>query len=206
MLVCCEWEGWQNIMRRPNPAEKLSDVIDLLCARHYSGLLSVERFEGRRFEEGEIYFEQGCPVYACYNQKTSKEAFARLETWRQVYFAFNKNVPCPLSRDIPPPSLLPPSEPNQLSQPLSSGELRWDTLPRLRAAPRPLSNVAQLVPHRSEVKQNILSLPLTRAQRAVYLLVDGKRTVVDLARCIGKSIQDVIKLLNELLGLGLILI
>jgi uncharacterized protein DUF4388 len=194
-------------MRRPNPAEKLSDVIDLLYARHYSGLLSVERFEGRRFEEGEIYFEQGRPVYARYNQKSGKEAFARLEAWRQVYFAFDKNVPCPVSRDIPSPTLSPTAEPSRLSQPLSSSELRWDTLPRLRAVSQPLSNVEHLVPHRSEkVKQNVLSLPLTRAQRAVYLLVDGKRTIVDLARCIGKSIQIVMKLLNELLGLGLILI
>jgi len=193
-------EGWQNIMWRPNPAEKLSDVIDLLCARRYSGLLSVERFARRRFEEGEIYFEQGHPVYAHYNQKLGKAAFVHLEAWRQVYFAFDKNASCPISRDVPPPALSP------AAQPLSSGEWRWDTLSRLHAISRPLSNVEQLVPHRSQVKQDVLSLPLTRVQRAVYLLVDGKRSVVDLARCIGKSIQIVVKLLNELLGLGLILI
>jgi hypothetical protein len=193
-------------MWRPNPAEKLSDVIDLLCARHYSGLLSVERFAGRRFEEGEIYFAQGRPVYARYNQKSGKEAFVYLEAWRQVYFAFDKNAPSPLSRDNPPPALSPASEPHRVSQPLSSGALSWDTLSCQPAVARPLSNVERWVPHRSQVKQDVLSLPLTRAQRAIYLLVDGKRSVVDLARCIGKSIQVVIKLLNELLGLGLIFI
>jgi hypothetical protein len=193
-------------MRRLNPAEKLSDVLDLLYSRHYSGLLSVERFEGGRFEEGEIYFEQGRPVYAYHNQKSGKEAFARLEDWRQVYFAFDKNALCPVSRDIPRPPLSSAAKPGRLSQPSSPGELRWDTLPRLRAAPSlSLSNIEQLVPHRLEVKLNVLSLPLTRVQRAVYLLVDGKRTIVDLARCIGKSIHDVVRLLNELLGLGLIL-
>src|SRR5689334_6464902 len=128
-------------MWRPNPAEKLSDVIDLLCARHYSGLLSVERFAGRRFEEGEIYFEQGRPVYACYNQKSGKQAFVHLETWRQVYFAFDKNAPCPISQDNSSPALSPASEPHRVSGPLSSGELRWDTLPGLHAVSHPLSNM-----------------------------------------------------------------
>lgn len=193
-------------MRRPNPAEKLSDVIDLLGTRRYSGLLSVERFEGGRFEEGEIYFARGRPVYARYNQKSGREAFVRLESWRQVYFALKKNAPYAMPQDIPPSSPLPMSELYQSSQTLSSGELRWNTLPRPRFAPEPLPNLEQLVPHRSEAKQNVLSLPLTRAQRAVYLLVDGKRTIVDLARCIGKSTQDIVMLLNELLSLGLVLL
>lgn len=193
-------------MLRSNPAEKLSDVIDLLCARRYSGLLSVERFAGRRFEEGEIYFEHGRPVYARYNQKAGKEAFVRLEVWRQVYFAFDKNAPGPISRDIPLPSLSSVSEPRRLSQPLPSGELHWDTLSRQPAVSQYLSNAEQLIPHRSQVKLDVLSLPLTRAQRAVYLLVDGKRTVVDLARCSGKSVQIVMQLLNELLELELILL
>jgi hypothetical protein len=193
-------------MWRPNPAEKLSDIIDLLCVRRYSGLLSVERFAGRRFEEGEIYFEQGSPVSARYNQKSGKEAFVRLEAWRQVYFAFDKNAPGPILRDNLSLTLSPASEPHQSSQPLSSGALRWGSLSRQHTVSRPLSDVEQWVPHRSQARLDVLSLPLTRAQRAIYLLVDGKRTVVDLARCIGKSIQIVMQLLNELLGLGLILI
>lgn len=193
-------------MWRPNPAEKLSDIIDLLCARHYSGLLSVEHFAGRRFEEGEIYFEQGRPIYARSSQKSGKEAFAHLEAWQQVYFAFDKNASCPVSQDVSSPTLSPASAPHQSSQPLSSSELRRDTLPGLHAVSRPSSNVEHLVPRRSQVKQAVLSLPLTRAQRAVYLLVDGKRTIIDLARCIGKSIQIVVQLLNELLRLGLILL
>jgi hypothetical protein len=170
-------------MRRLNPAEKLSDVIDLLCARHYSGLLSVERFAGGRFQEGEIYFEQGRSVYARYNQQSGSAAFTNLETWQQVYFALDKDASWPLLRDQEIP----------LSSCLSSAELR-------------LAHVEQLVPHKSEITLDVLSLPLTRAQRAIYLLVDGKRTVVDLVRCTGKSILIVMQLLNDLLELGLILL
>jgi hypothetical protein len=183
-------------MRRLNPAEKLSDVIDLLCARHYSGLLSVERFAGGQFQEGEIYFEQGRSVYARYNQQSGKAAFACLETWQQVYFALDKDASWSLlqgrSQSISASSYL--STPRRRpSQPLSSGELAW-------------SDAEQLVPRKSEKTLDVLSLPLTRAQRAVYLLIDGKRSVVDLARCISKSILIVMKLLNDLLALGLIVI
>jgi hypothetical protein len=196
-------------MKRLHPAEKLSDVLDLLSVRHCSGLLSVERFARGRFEEGEIYFEKGRPVYARHNQKSGEEAFARLKDWRQIYFAFDKNALCPVPRTIPPSSLLPTAESARLPQPSFPGIPRDDNLPGLRATldlPLSNANVEQLVPHRSEVRLNVLSLPLTRAQRAVYLLVDGKRTIVDLARCIGKSIHTVVKVLDELLRLGLILI
>ncbi len=61
-----------------------------------------------------------------------------------------------------------------------------------------------LVPRRLSHEQNVLALPLTRPQRSIYLLVDGIRTVADLVRCTGKSMQDVEKLLMELRQQGLI--
>jgi hypothetical protein len=47
-------------------------------------------------------------------------------------------------------------------------------------------------------EQNVLSLPLTRPQRSIYLLIDGSRTVADLVRCISKPMPDVERLLMEL--------
>jgi hypothetical protein len=61
-----------------------------------------------------------------------------------------------------------------------------------------------LVPHRLSNEQNVLSLPLTRPQRSIYLLVDGVRTVADLVRCTGKVMQDVEQLLMELKQQGYI--
>jgi hypothetical protein len=61
-----------------------------------------------------------------------------------------------------------------------------------------------LIPHRLSNEQNVLALPLTRPQRSIYLLVDGTRTVTDLVRCTGKSMQDVERLLMELKQQGLI--
>ncbi len=61
-----------------------------------------------------------------------------------------------------------------------------------------------LVPHRLSNEQNVLSLPLSRPQRSIYLLVDGSRTVADLVRCTAKPMQDVERLLMELKQQGLI--
>jgi hypothetical protein len=61
-----------------------------------------------------------------------------------------------------------------------------------------------LIPYRLSDEQNVLALPLTRPQRSIYLLVDGSRTVTDLARCLGKSGQEVEHLLMELKRLGFI--
>jgi predicted transcriptional regulator len=50
----------------------------------------------------------------------------------------------------------------------------------------------------------VLSLPLTRRQRYIYFLVDGRRSVSDLSRTTGKTIQEVELVLRELQEQGLI--
>jgi len=61
-----------------------------------------------------------------------------------------------------------------------------------------------LVPQKREVERDVLSLPLTRRQRFIYFLVDGRRTVADLSRCTGKNIQEVELILSELQEQGLV--
>jgi hypothetical protein len=47
-------------------------------------------------------------------------------------------------------------------------------------------------------------LPLSRRQRYIYFLVDGHRSVSDLSRTTGKTIQEVELVLRELQEQGLI--
>ena len=49
-----------------------------------------------------------------------------------------------------------------------------------------------------------MNLPLTRTQRSLYMLVDGRRTIADLARFTNKDVQEVHRLLSELQAHGLI--
>ncbi len=61
-----------------------------------------------------------------------------------------------------------------------------------------------LVPQKRGVEREVLALPLTRRQRFIYFLVDGRRTVSDLSRCTGKNIQEIELILSELQEQGLV--
>ena len=61
-----------------------------------------------------------------------------------------------------------------------------------------------LVPQKRGIEREVLALPLTRRQRFIYFLVDGRRTVADLARCTGKNTQEIELILSELRVQGLI--
>jgi hypothetical protein len=61
-----------------------------------------------------------------------------------------------------------------------------------------------VVPRKLGKEHDVLSLPLTRPQRSIYMLVDGHRTIADLSRCIRKSIPEVERLLSELQERGLV--
>jgi hypothetical protein len=183
--------GWKGMTKkRENSADRLVDMLELIHSRRYSGLLSVERFMGGRFEEGELYFEMGHPVYAHTGHKSGSDAFARLVEWRQVYFCFDK--------DAPHPSVS--SENQDISTSLVNSAHSWTSF-----SASTLSEGDRIIPRKLVSAADVRILSLTRRQRLVYLLVDGKRTIADLARCLGKSTAGVRPVLDELQKQGLIL-
>ncbi len=233
---------------RDKVAESLGDVLQMISTRKRSGLLSVERYDAGRFEEGELYFQKGRPVYARCGMLSAQEALPKLLTWRNVYYTFVADVPPPSSSVLPTTGPfqqttgpLPPPARNttgSLPAPVWSTQESPAPPPSARAAqnapvtgprqpmrhtqppapmPGPVTNppvrttdynvhrtissfsgFEGLVPRKLTNEQNVLSLPLTRTQRAIYLLVDGERTIADLARCTSKSVQEVGQILEEL--------
>lgn len=207
---------------RDNATENLSDVIDLIRKRRQSGLLSIERIQGGLFEEGEIFFQGGQPVYARQGQATSVDAFTRLLSWHQVYFAFFTDQPRP-SVNMPSASgtranvALATDPTAQSADPARSNANNTDAFDGRSQAVIPdrdsqrtfpltgnTPGLEWLIPRKLGNDRNVLSLPLTRPQRSIYLLIDGKRTVSDLARCTRKSLQEIERLLSELQERGLI--
>jgi predicted Rossmann fold nucleotide-binding protein DprA/Smf involved in DNA uptake len=67
-----------------------------------------------------------------------------------------------------------------------------------------IPGIEWLVPQKRGIEREVLGLPLTRRQRFIYFLVDGRRTVADLARCTGKNIQEIELILSELQEQGLV--
>jgi hypothetical protein len=211
---------------RDNAAENLRDVLELIRKRGQSGLLSVERLQGGLLEEGEIYFQAGQLVYARLGQFTSTDAVTRLLSWQQVYFSFlvdqsqpaaNISSPVgvrasaavatdPSSRAV---SIRPSLANAKDSFPFESSaqNVAPDSIPQ--NTPSLAGNtpgLEWLVPQKRGNDRDVLSLPLTRPQRSIYLLVDGKRSVSDLSRCTRKSFQEIERLLSELQQHGLIVV
>ena len=174
---------------RDNQAARFSDILELIQARRQSGLLSVERFANGQFDEGDIYFQDGWPVYAHSGNLVGEEALAWLANWRQVYFSFVKGAA--------PPGQHQQKAPRESNPAYGLVPARPDRSP---------GSIEGLIPRKLLIDQGVLSLPLTRLQRSIYLLVDGRRTVADLARCIGKSVEEVGKLLDELNAHGLVVL
>ena len=230
---------------RDNAAESLGDVLELVRMRRQSGLLSVERMQGGHFEEGEIYFQHGQPMYASTGQMNGHEALVWLLSWHPVYFTFSSGEPrfaanIPAANTSKEVLAVPdnkglafqasarrpssntdlalnvnralPNTPSGIS-PVNTPGLFNEEAARDLAYPRPpdapsstvsTPGLEWLVPQKLGNGRDVLSLPLTRPQRSIYLLIDGHRSVADLARCTRKSLQEIERLLSELQEHGLI--
>ncbi len=219
---------------RNNEAESLRDILALIRMRKQSGLLSVEHYSGLRFEEGEILIQGGQPTHAHTGQLTGQDALAYLLGWHQVYFTFladQQQLPASISVTAPAnnsnafgvgtaviphtqrssqvnmtenvsvtSTKLPPVTSNVGSSSVGINDTMYS--PNNSMTP----GLEGLVPQKLATEHDILSLPLTRPQRSIYLLVDGHRTVADLSRCTRRSMQEIERLLIELQEQGLIAI
>jgi len=219
---------------RDNEAERLRDVLELIRMRKQSGVLSMEHYQGNRYEEGEIAFQEGQPINAQTGELTGQEALTYLLGWNQVYFTFitdqtlfpaKQSSPAPVKAHVAVASSTPiiPPTPNSSqvnttgSVPAISARLPQantnvisksvgtnDTMYRPSNLNPNTPGLEWLVPQKLGQERDVLSLPLTRPQRSIYLLVDGRRSVADLSRCTRKSLQEVERLLIELQERGLI--
>ncbi len=183
-------------------AESVNSVLEAARMRRQSGRLRMEQYVDGRVQEGEIYLQAGQPVFVRLGQLIGQQALDRLLTWRNVQCTMQLDDPgtAPLALSIGnkneaiPPSF--PTHPAIRQDSASTGDMA-----------RVNSNVPGLewlAPQKRDVGRDVLSLPLTRRQRFIYFLVDGQRTMSDLSRCTGKTIQEIELILKELQAQGLV--
>ena len=197
---------------REDTAERMKDIFALIRTRHQSGLLSVERFANGHFEEGEIHFQKGQPVDAHTGNRIGQDALAWLVMWRQVYFLFVPEAsPAPTSGPraptMPNPRTSPPPTPSVVRRGTGTTDPLSQPSPPQQSASRATGGAYhERVPRKLANEQKVMDLALTRSQRSVYLLIDGRRTIADLIRFTSKDAQEVYNLLAELQVRGLIII
>lgn len=168
----------------------------------------VERGEGRTLEEGLIIFADGQAIEARVNQQSGTAAFNYLSTWQKCHFSFISQT---VARHSPPQITKP--LPNTPSGPVNGSvtpgaDSAW-TKPATgqRNGFREQSNTASL-PQRllrgEEALQYPEHIPLPRVHRRLLLLIDGRRSVGELARLMTRDVNEVHRLLNDLERAGLI--
>ena len=195
-------------------AESLDHVLELARIRRQNGLMTIERTQGGRVEEGEVFFQTGQPIYARVGHLVGQNALNWLMKWRNINYTIgtDKSLPSVATTTVTNgnsaasiPSPLPKSSSlNGISSKGSDG-----THIPVDERGSPLSNtttpgIEWLVPQKRGIEREVLALPLTRRLRFIYFLVDGRRTVSDLARCTGKNTQEIELILSELQKQGLV--
>ena len=196
--------------QRGTTTEHLADIIEILRIGNKSGTLVVERGEGKTREEGSIIFTNGQPVEAKVNQQSGSAAFNYLSTWQRCHFSF---VSSAVTGNSSP-------QVTQLSPYIQSGPVNSGSAPETNyAQPRQVtrqlnelntsgsrakSSLPKRLPRGEEALQHLENVQLPRIHRRLLLLVDGRRSVGELARLMTRDVDEVHKLLNGLEHAGLI--
>jgi hypothetical protein len=193
--------------QRETMTDRLADIIHIIHLGGKSGILTVERGEGRTREEGVIVFVDGRVVEAKVGgTRSGAVAFNYLNTWLTCRFSFashtaNSSQMPRLSAPLPASS----QQENVPQQPFTgTSSLNVRALLRQRTG-QPQHNERQsnvAFPSRLEAGETALLhpevTPLSRVHRRLLLLVNGQRSVSELARLASRRPEDVQQMLNDL--------
>ena len=189
-------------------AESFDDVLELARTRRYTGTVAIEHTQGGRVEEGEVFLQASQPIYARVGRLVGQDALNWLMQWRNIYYTMGtdesvQSVATTAVTNGNSATSIPSSLPNYSPRNGSNSTGPIDG--------RGASNsnnytpgIEWLVPQKRGIEREVLALPLTRRQRFIYFLVDGRRTVADLGRCTGKNTQEIELILSELREQGLV--
>ena len=193
----------------------LANVIQVIQLGRKSGVLTVERGEDTTFEEGVITFVNGQAVDALTELANGPDALRRLGSWGTCRYEF-----------IPTPTSEIPIIPASISA-LTSGRGITDTgtHPRIPTSPlretaarrqashgrtepaislTPASSVPYPMKSLEESLRLVEQLGFSRQHRRLLLLLNGQRTIAEVARLIGHTQYEVQKLLADLEQAGII--
>ena len=195
-------------MHRDTTADSLVKVIQVLQLGRKTGTLTVERGEGATFEEGTLVFVNGQVAAAITKQYASLEAFHYLNTWGQCKFAFipqttEKFMPLPLRSLTDTEPSLPAHEqfPARLTRPLPVSQ------PQQKAQQNipPLVSVIPIhIRPVDEALRLIAEAQLSRAHKQIFLLIDGHRTIAELALLTRHRPNRLSIVLDDLASIGVI--
>lgn len=192
--------------RRVTATNQLATVIDVLQLGKKTGILTVERGEGTTYEEGTMTFVSGQVIQATLGPYVGRDAATKLFSWQACRFMFVPTLPEQLSSGM-------------LPTPQTQPEVKAVTRP---GTTRPLYRLEQPDPtthgdlslrpaiaaYSKESMNAVLRIldqqRLSRTHRRLFLLIDGRRSIKELATLIGRTPGETATMLADLERAGLI--
>jgi hypothetical protein len=191
----------------------LADVINIIQMGEKSGVLSVERGENRTFEEGFIKFISGQIVEAGTNQQSGMTAFTYLNSWQVCRFSFIAQIPNGVPLPLQSTQPLPANRDLANIVPVANTRFSYQEAPikqddRLYTY-RDVPGAQFTIPLRLQAGEEVLQRPentasLSRIHRRLLMLINGQRSISELARLISRSIEETQPLLDDLERSGFI--
>jgi hypothetical protein len=190
--------------RRLIATNQLSSVITALQLGRKTGILTVERGEDETFEEGTITFLHGQAVQAASNSYSGRDAATKLFSWQTCRFAF-----APLSPQDPAlvGYLASPSQTYARIVAKNTREPFDGNQQTNLAAQGDMSRRPSLAIYQGSMNDSLRMLDrqgLSRTHRHLFLLIDGRRSIKELAVLIGRSPDETVAMLDALMQAGLI--
>ncbi len=192
----------------------LADLIHIIRMGEKSGVLTVERGEGRSLEEGLIIFVRGQVVEARVNQRSGLAAFTYLNAWQVCHFSFIAQA---ANEALWPPQItqpLPPANGGFADNTSIANSPYFGTVTQVSQADglheyRDIPAAQFTIPFRLLAGEEMLQRPenngrLPRVHRRLLLLINGQRSVSQLARLMARNIDELQELLNDLERSGFI--
>jgi hypothetical protein len=181
--------------------QQLAAIIQQIQMEGRTGFLSVKRGEGRNLEEGTVLFINGKMEEARVGRRTKFDAFKYLCTWEHYEFLFRapdgqgQLFSFPFSSFLAyrsPGNPLPPSTPVPSHLQANPSNLQ-----------KRITDSAVLIPYHSRHRlfdglQVIEKMGLMRGHRRLFLLINGERSVAELARLTASSEDEVYQRLQDL--------
>ncbi len=180
-------------------AQSFSDIIKELMRHRPSGLLTLWRTDDLPQDAIQIIIENGRPTHArrgLYEEYISTSTLLWLNSWRNIYFAFQMKrailqLPAP---DNHLPAVTGPLP--TISLPLPAQPQHSEDAPSISVSPT--SFTSHIVPSITPEGRTFPLTALPRYDRTIFLLINGRRTIADLAQLIKRSPAEIYASLTRL--------
>ncbi len=208
-------------------APSLIDVVKQLLIYRPTGVLTIWRAAVSRRDEVRITVEQGRPICvfwgASYIEDINESILKWFNNWGEIHFSFQATE---TRLQLPSPTQYT-RQPEQPSSPILPNNAKPQDFQRRAAVTRPLPAVSLQSPQRSSFPNHGSSTPenaetvvatltaqgrdfpaahLPRHERTIFLLVNGRRTAIDLTQLTKRALDDVYVTLYRLQSMQLVTI